>query len=233
MELQTEIVTDEKDKSSNKKEVKENPFGNETINPFDDWAMASPRKRMKTPTSNARRDLIGGGNKNQIVENISEASPIDVDTRDDIVSTVDVSVLKEPIQTPKRREKIVSKRALAESHIYEEIGPCKEEKGNDILDDDNTPEKALHVKNHIYDELAKPGEDESSKDSAKEQTGILGHIKNFVFRAYTAVTPWWVARKVYWKKEKVGDEVFYAIIRRNSKTKNRAKTKQQEGEEME
>ena len=134
--------------------------------------------------------------------------------------------LKEPIQTPKRREKIVTKKAVAESHIYEEIAPFKNKDNKpNSLDDEDTPDKALLDKNHIYDELIKPKEAESSKEGEKEQKGILGRIRNIVFRAYTKVTPWWVARRVYWKKERVGDEEFTTISRRNSKSKIRAKTK--------
>ena len=113
-----------------------------------------------------------------------------------------------------------------ESHIYEEIAPFKDkDKKPNSLDEEVTPDKALLDKNHIYDELIKPKEAESSKEGEKEQKGILGHIRNIVFRAYTKVTPWWVARRVYWKKERVGDEEFTTISRRNSKSKIRAKTK--------
>merc|ERR1711915_191373 len=187
-----------------------NPFGKESINPFDEWATATPRNRMRTPT-NATRDLLGGGKANVTVKNVEEA--VTGEPGNEIDTNAEPENLEVLIQTPKRKEKIVTKTAVIDSHIYEEIGPLKETvKCKDTINDSSNQKKE-----HIYDELIKPKEE---KKNEKEQPGIFRRIKNFVFRAYSSVTPWWLARKFYWKKERPGEETFYATIRRNSKSKN-------------
>merc|ERR1711915_460599 len=188
------------EQTAGSKSTIKNPFGKESINPFDEWATATPRNRMRTPT-NATRDLLGGGKANVTVKNVEEPENLEV-----------------LIQTPKRKEKIVTKTAVIDSHIYEEIGPLKETvKCKETINDSSNQKTE-----HIYDELIKPKEE---KKNEKEQPGIFRRIKNFVFRAYSSVTPWWLARKFYWKKERPGEETFYATIRRNSKSKNGMKSK--------
>ena len=47
-------------------------------------------------------------------------------------------------------------------------------------------------------------------------------MKSSVFRAVVSVTPWWLARKVFWKKNNrkdEADEKFNNLSRRNSRIK--------------
>eukprot|EP00092_Neocalanus_flemingeri_P011315 GFUD01012194.1.p1 GENE.GFUD01012194.1~~GFUD01012194.1.p1 ORF type:complete len:1165 (-),score=329.87 GFUD01012194.1:205-3699(-) len=235
-EVKQKNVTDRVGKEADTKQVGENPFEKESnqtlshINPFEESVMVSPRRRLKPPTSNARRDLIGGGNKNQLIKDISVPKPFEI--KNNTVNTDDVDNLTELIQTAKRKEKITKKRALAESHIYEEIRLVKDDKETDISCSKDSHNEIL--KNHVYDEIQNSKEECSTKD-VNENIGVLGRIKGLVVRAYIAVTPWWVARRMYWKQEKVGEEQFYAIVRsrRNSKAKTRDRTGHQGGEDLE
>ena len=90
-----------------------------------------------------------------------------------------------------------------DQHIYEEVIPCTQE----IVE-----HQAEIATEHIYEELKKP-----------EKSNFLQEIKSSFFRLYAAVTPWWVARKHFWRNEKIKKEEtrFFEISRRNSKIKNK------------
>ena len=45
-------------------------------------------------------------------------------------------------------------------------------------------------------------------------------MKDLIFRGLARLTPWWLARKHFWKKTNRGnDELFVNVSRRNSKSK--------------
>ena len=108
------------------------------------------------------------------------------------------------IKSPRRRLKRSRCRdqpLINDQHIYEEVIPCTHE----IVQHQAEP-----VAEHIYDELKKP-----------EKSNFFLQVKSSFFRLYAAVTPWWVARKVFWRNEKIKKEEtrLFETSRRNSRIK--------------
>ena len=99
-------------------------------------------------------------------------------------------------KSPRKKEK---EEGSSDQHLYEEIIPCHPSR-----------EEVLPEQEHIYDELKKP-----------EKSNFLHRLKSSFFRFSAAVTPWWVARRYFWRNEKIKKDeyMFSEISRRNSKVK--------------
>ena len=73
-----------------------------------------------------------------------------------------------------------------DQHIYEEIIPCSTGNEEDLKDEDVKVEIPTE---HIYDEL----------QQAETQNKFLQRVRSSLFRLWSAVTPWAVARRVFWR----------------------------------
>ena len=64
--------------------------------------------------------------------------------------------------------------------------------------------------------------------------GLRRQIKDGVIRAVSAVVPWWLAKKIFWKSKKrnSGDDVFTNLSRRNSRSRIRQKDLLQNGKNI-
>ena len=81
-----------------------------------------------------------------------------------------------------------------DQHIYEEIIPCSTTGIEDDLKDGDP--KAEIPSEHIYDEL----------QQEKTQNNFLKRIRCSLFRLWSAVTPWAVARRVFWRGAQAKEE---------------------------
>ena len=46
-------------------------------------------------------------------------------------------------------------------------------------------------------------------------------FQNCLFSVFTSCVPWSCMRRIYWRKDRKGDEVFQKTVRRNSRAKMR------------
>ena len=130
--------------------------------------------------------------KSEDLSNIIVASP-----RKRKQKTSENSTPKEKCETVKVKDP----DGVGDQHIYEEIVPCsteKEEKGEDC--------KAEVHTDHIYDEL----------QQTKRSNKLLLGLRSSVFRLWAALTPWALARRVFWRGEKTRQEEKFTELTRHS-----------------
>ena len=112
--------------------------------------LVSPRRKLRTPTSNARRDLLLGP------------------------SRLGKSHKKEP-----------------EPHIYEEIGSVRGEESKEVRQEAGQDSILSTDADPMY-EVLRPKE-------RRRHGG--GGVRGLLFRAFTFITPWWLAKRVFWRGE--------------------------------
>ena len=98
--------------------------------------------------------------------------------------------------------KVKDPEGVGDQHIYEEITPCSTTR-NEEKDEDT---KAEVPSEHIYAEL----------EEAKRPNKFLRDIRCSLFRLWAAVTPWAVARRVFWRGTQSTEERRSTELSRHS-----------------